>query len=183
MNISGLVDNIEFQEPAGSIGATSLSYVVRIEGKQYFMKQLRPEYASELRYRAAFYKEYETGRRISNRHILHYESIGENAEGLYLLMEHVNGQTLEEKIKHEPEWFANEKHVVRLVRQLLDGLEALHTHNVVYLDLKPDNVMITQVSNEVKIVDLGFSFADGYSHTAGRTLGFAAPELAEGRMD
>ena len=57
MNISGLVDNIEFQEPAGYIGATSLSYVVRVEGKQYFMKQLRPEYASELRYRAAFYKE------------------------------------------------------------------------------------------------------------------------------
>lgn len=182
MNISGLVDNIEFQEPAGYIGATSLSYVVRVEGKQYFMKQLRPEYASELRYRAAFYKEYETGRRISNRHILHYESIGENADGLYLLMEHVNGQTLDEKIKHEPEWFANEKHVERLLRQLLDGLEALHSNNVAYLDLKPDNVMLTQVSNEVKIIDLGFSFTDGYSHTAGRTLGFAAPELAEGRM-
>lgn len=48
--------------PAGNGGATSLSYKVRIDGKQYFMKQLRPELQDELRNRTLFYKEYEIGK-------------------------------------------------------------------------------------------------------------------------
>ncbi len=183
MNHSGFVDEIEFIEPVVSTGATSLSYVVHMEGKQYFMKQLRPEYAAELRYRTMFYKEYETGRRISNSHVVHYISIGENADGLYLLMEHINGITLEEKVKNDPQWFANEKNMESFLLQLLDGLETLHTCNVAYLDMNPRNIMFAQVSGQVKIIDFGFCFTDGYAHTAGRTLGFAAPELMEGRLD
>ena len=164
-------------------GATSLSYLVRIDGKQYFMKQLRPEYTCELRYRSAFYKEYETGRHLDNRHVVRYESIGENTDGLYLLMEHINGVTLEKKITTDPTWFTKKENVERFLLQLLEGLNALHAHNVAYLDLTPQNVMLTQVSNEVKIIDLGFCFTDGYGHTAGRTLGFAAPELVNGHLD
>lgn len=164
-------------------GGVSLSYVVRINGKEYFMKQLRPEYASELRYRTLFFKEYETGRRISNEHIVKYESIGENADGLYLLMEYINGSTLEEKVANEPEWFASESNMERFLFQLLDGLKTLHDQNVAFLDLSPRNIMFAQVSGGVKIVDLGFCLTDGYAHTAGRTLGFAAPELEEGRLE
>lgn len=184
--MSGFVeaeDCFEKVEQLGESGGTSLSYFVRIDGKEYFMKQLRPEYAGEWRYRAAFFKEYDTGSRIDCKHIVRYERVGENADGLYLLMEHVNGPTLEERLEADPAWFAREKNVERMLRQLLDGLKALHEHNVAYLDLSPRNIMFAQVSGEVKIVDLGFCFTDGYGYTAGRTLGFAAPELIEGRMD
>lgn len=186
MKMSGFVEDedcFEKVELLRESGGTSLSYLVRINGKQYFMKQLRPKYAGELRYRTAFYKEYDTGRKICNRHIVRYERIGENADGLYLLMEHINGPTLEERLEADPAWFAREKNVERMLRQLLEGLNTLHEHNVAYLDLSPHNIMFAQVSGEVKIVDLGFCFADGYGHTAGRTLGFAAPELMERRME
>ena len=43
--------------------------------------------------------------------------------------------------------------------------------------------MLTQVNNDVKIVDLGFCFADAYSHTAGFSYEFAAPELKDGALE
>lgn len=161
----------------GARGATSYSYIVRIEGKEHFMKQLRPELKDDWRYRSAYQKEYEVGRSITSEHIVNYEAIDENAEGLYILMEHVNGETIEERLASEPEYFSHGRNYEKLFIQLLRGLKALHEAHVAYLDLKPENVMLTQVNGDVKIIDLGFCFADAYSHTAGATLCFAAPEL------
>ena len=167
-------DNVE---PMPSGGATSLAYRARIGGKEYFMKRLRPELKSDWRYRSAYQKEYEVGRSISNEYIVRYEAIDEDAEGLYILMEMVNGRTLEEKLAAEPEYFSRGQNFEKLFIQLLRGLKALHEAHVAYLDLKPENVMLTQVNSDVKIIDLGFCFADAYSHTAGTTQTFAAPEL------
>ena len=164
-------------KPLGTRGATSNSYIVRIEGKEHFMKQLRPELKDDWRYRSAYQKEYEVGRSIASEYIVNYEAIDENAEGLYILMEHVNGETIEERLASEPEYFSHGRNYEKLFIQLLRGLKALHEAHVAYLDLKPENVMLTQVNGDVKIIDLGFCFADAYSHTAGATLRFAAPEL------
>ena len=168
------LDNVE---PMPSGGATSLVYRARIGGKEYFMKRLRPELKSDWRYRSAYQKEYEVGRSISNEYIVRYEAIDEDAEGLYILMEMVNVRTLEEKLAAEPEYFSRGQNFEKLFIQLLRGLKALHEAHVAYLDLKPENVMLTQVNSDVKIIDLGFCFADAYSHTAGTTQTFAAPEL------
>lgn len=179
---SGIIEKEGFDhvEPMPFGGATSLAYRVRIEGKEYFMKRLRPEFKSDWRYRSAYQKEYEVGRGISNEYIVRYEAIDEDAEGLYILMEMVNGHTLEEKLAKEPEYFASRRNFEKLFLQLLRGLKALHEAHVAYLDLKPENVMLTQVNSDVKIIDLGFCFADAYSHTAGTTQTFAAPELQKG---
>ena len=166
--------------PLDARGATSYSFLVRIDGKEHFMKQLRPELKDDWRYRSAYQKEYEVGRSIASEYIVKYEAIDENAEGLYILMEHVNGYTLDEKMASEPEYFSHGRNYEKLFIQLLRGLKALHEAHVAYLDLKPENVMLTQVNGDVKIIDLGFCFADAYSHTAGTTLHFAAPELQRG---
>ncbi len=161
-------------------GATSLSYRVSQNGKVYFMKQLRPELIDDWRHRSAFHKEYEVGRSVDSPYVVKYVSFDENEKGIYLLMEFVNGYTVDEKLAAEPEYFAREQNFEKLFVQLLEGIGAMHQAHVAYMDLKPDNVMLTQVNNDVKIVDLGFCFADAYSHTAGTTMRFAAPELHGG---
>ena len=170
-------------KPLGTKGATSCSYRVRIGGKEHFMKQLRPELKDDWRYRSAYQKEYEVGRKINNPYIVRYESIDENANGLYILMEHVNGHTLDEKLAMDPEYFSRGNNFEKLFTQILTGLKALHEANVAYMDLKPDNVMLTQVNGDVKIIDLGFCFADAYSHTVGCSYEYAAPELQEGALE
>ena len=125
----------------GVRGATSNSYLVRIEGREFFMKQLRSELKDDWRYRSAYQKEYEVGRSINDKYIVKYESIDENADGLYILMEHVNGHTLDEKLVQEPEYFSRGDNFEKLFIQTLKGLKALHEANVAYMDLKPDNVI------------------------------------------
>ena len=170
---------LELKQPLGHGGQTSLSYKVRIRGKEYFMKQLRPEQKSDHRYRALFQKEFEVGSAVDHSHVVRYLQMGEDADGVFILMEYVNGQTLEQKLALEPEYFRQGGNFEKVFRQLLEGIGVLHRANVAYMDISPENVMLTQVSGDVKIVDLGFCLADSYSHTVGCSMKFAAPELRQ----
>lgn len=167
------------KEQLGNNGVTSLSYRVCRKGKQYFMKQLRPELFPNLSNRIIFYKEYAHGKDISSRHIVKYDSIYEDDNELYILMEYVNGSTVSEKIQNDKAFFTKEQNVWKLLLQLLEGLKALHTYGIVYVDINANNIMLTQVGNNVKIIDLGFCFSNEYITTIGSTKNFTAPEIEE----
>ena len=143
---SVVLGNSNAQEvtPLNRKGATSNVYIVRIDGKEHFMKQLRPQLKDDWRYRSVYRKEFEVGHSINSEYIVKYEAIGENAEGTYILMEHVNGLTLDEKIASAPEYFTKEENFEKLFVQLLHGLKALHAANVAHLDLKPENVLFKE---------------------------------------
>ena len=179
MLTSGFIHDDVFDNkvPTSNGGATSLSYKVRIDGKQYFMKQLRPELQNELRNRTLFYKEYEIGSSISNNHIVKYEKICEDKNGLYILMEYIYGSTIEEILNTNTSYFVNEQNLWKFLLQLLNGIKSFHQRGIAYLDFSPNNIMLTQVGNNVKIVDLGFCFNSSYGHTAGTTAQFAPPEV------
>lgn len=164
-------------------GGRSVTTCVVIEGKEFFKKQLAQAYGDDLRMRMALYKEFNVGSQIDSPYIVKYKEINEDEQGLYVLMEHVNGMSVADKMAAEPTYFASQRNVMRLLRQLLKALKALHSRNVAYLDLKPENIMLTQVSNEVKLIDLGGCFADSNSFTAERTNAYAAPELAQDQID
>ena len=89
-------------ELLGSHGATSIAYRKLANGQACFMKKLRPELRRDERYRDLFYKEYNTAKGISSPYIVKYFDIKDDADGLYILMEYVNGGTLKEKIEKEP---------------------------------------------------------------------------------
>ena len=164
-------------------GATCLCYLVRHQGKRYFMKRLRPEFADNPRYRELFRKEFETGQRLPHAHLVEYVSMGDDDEGCYIVMEYVDGETLGERMLSNPAYFANPDHVERLFTQLLDCLSNLHHHQVLHLDLKPDNIMLTRISDDVKLIDLGFCYSDSYDLSMGRNGIYSAPEQVEGRME
>lgn len=160
----------------------TMTTVVVVDGEEYFKKQLTGAYRDDLRLRMALYKEFNVGNRLNSPYIVKYREINEDEKGVYILMKHINGMSLAEKMEAEPAYFTNLHHTVKLLRQLLKALKALHKQNVAYLDLKPENIMLTQVSNEVRLVDLGGCFADSNSYTAERTGGYAAPELAQDKL-
>lgn len=155
---------------------------VVVGDKEYFKKQIAQAYGGDLRLRMALYKEFNVGNQIDSPYIVRYKAINEDEDGLYVLMEHINGMSVAEKMATEPTYFANLRHTMKLLRQLLKALKALHSNNVAYLDLKPENIMLTQVSNDVKLIDLGGCFADSNSFTAERTTVYAAPELVNDQM-
>ena len=168
--------DIKEKQLIDSGSSTSITYKLSKEGRLYFMKQLRPEYASDPRYRSLFFKEYECGKAISHPYVVRYTDIGEDEEGLYIIMEYVNGISLKEMLLHEPTYFDKEENLYKLVLQLLEALQILHQQNVVYMDLSPTNILLTKASNDVKLIDLGFCISDTNDLTGGCTEGFAAPE-------
>ena len=70
----------------------------------------------------------------------------------FIIMEHVEGQTLRElltELERVPEDLC-----LHVAREICAGLEAIHGVGAVHRDLKPENVLITP-DHQVKIMDLG----------------------------
>ena len=78
----------------------------------------------------------------------------------------------------------NRKNTDKFVRQVLDAVGYLHSHQVLHLDLKPDNILLTRINSDVKLIDLGCCYTDSFPDTTGHTDAFAAPEqLTNGVVD
>lgn len=157
-------------------GSTCDCYRVKLYGKFHFMKRLKPELRTDPRYVSAMQKEFETGYRLEHPHLVRYVSKGDD----YLLTEYVDGENLRTFTDSHPDYFKSRKNADRFMRQLLDVVGYLHQHQVVHLDLKPDNILITRIGYDVKLTDLGYCYTDTYTDTMGRTDKYAAPEQLNG---
>lgn len=159
-------------------GSTCDCYRVKLYGKLHFMKRLKPELRTDPRYVAALQKEFETGFRLDHPHLVRYVSKGDD----YLLTEYVDGMTLGTFVSENPDYFKSVQNTNRFLTQLMDVVGYLHQHQVIHLDLKPSNILITRIGQEVKLADLGFCYTDTYTDTMGRTDKYAAPEQINGEQ-
>ena len=157
-------------------GATCDTFRVKLYGKLHFLKRLKPEYAGDIRYQEALLKEFETGYRLEHPNLVRYLSLDKDG----ILMEYVDGETLSQRLSQNPDYFKQRKNTDKLVRQLLSVLQYLHSHQVLHLDLKPDNILLTHINDDVKLIDLGFCYTDTFADTQGHTNAFAAPEQLAG---
>ena len=162
-------------EPTGAASGTSDTFRVKLYGKLHFLKRLKPAFAADIRYVEAQRKEFETGYRLEHPNIVRYISLTDDG----ILMEYIDGETLAERLASHPEYF-NRQNSDKLLRQLLDAVGYLHSHQVLHLDLKPDNILLTRINSDVKLVDLGCCYTDTFADTQGHTLLFAAPEQRSG---
>ena len=178
MFTSGIIEeteNTDKIEILDTESSTAFTYRRSIGGKLYFMKKLRPEFYNDVCYRDAFFKEYDAGKNIISPYIVEYYGIKDDADGLYILMEYIQGRTLKEKIEKEPEYFTK-SNIKKFLMQLCKALKTLHSNNIVHLDISPNNILFAQASNDIKIIDLGFCLSNYNNNTRGHTAGFSAPE-------
>ena len=164
--------HFESIERMESQGATCDTFRVKVYGKLHFLKRLKAEYAGDIRYQEALRKEFETGYRLEHPNLVRYISLTDDG----ILMEYVDGRNLSQLMASDPDYFRDKKHTDKFVRQLLGVLGYLHSHQVLHLDLKPDNILLTHINHDVKLVDLGFCYTDTFADTQGHTNDFAAPE-------
>jgi serine/threonine-protein kinase len=89
----------------------------------------------------------------------------------YLVMDFVTGETLRRTIERGP---PPVDLVLTVMRQLLAGLEHAHGQGIVHRDVKPENVVLTEVTGmgvQARILDFGVAkLLDG---STGQTTGFA----------
>lgn len=98
----------------------------------------------------------------------------------YLIMEYIQGETLEDYLKRAPGSKLALKEVLNIGIQLCDVLSYLHTkHTIVFRDVKPANIMRTQ-RGKLYLIDFGIArrYMPGKRKDTGAlgSPGYAAPE-------
>lgn len=85
---------------------------------------------------------------------LHYTFQTENE--LYFVMDPCIGGTLFHFMSHCPKGFLNSNIVKFYIAEIIVALEKIHSKNIMYRDLKPENVLI-DVDGHIKLSDFGLS--------------------------
>ena len=154
-------------------------YKVRLFGKWLFIKALKADLEADGRYMEAFRKEREIGLQLDHPNLPKYVITPDLLPGrAYVAMEYIDGVSLGEFIEANRNYFSRADRVEKFIREISSALAYLHSHQILHLDLKPDNILITRVGQNAKIIDFGFSKTDSYTGSAGYTSGFESPERA-----
>lgn len=96
--------------------------------------------------------------------------------GGFIVMEYVGGPSLRQRRNAQPDKLLPIDIAIAYLLEVLPALDYLHARGVVYNDLKPDNIIISE--DQVKLIDLGaVSGIGAYGFIYG-TKGFQAPEVA-----
>jgi len=172
---------LQIQQNGGS--HIHLFYKVYRNGRYFFKKMLRPEYAAKASYREMLRKEYELGTLVDSEFIVHYYTLVDEPGECSVLTDYVNGRTLDVFLQEQPHYFSDATRLRRFIGQLCTALHSLHQHQALHLDLKPANVMLTMVNNDVRLIDLGCGYMDARPDTIGMTARYAAPEQLDGSYE
>ena len=185
---------------AGGMGEVYRARDTRLD-RTVAIKVLPAELNTDPERRARFEREARAVAALAHPHICTLHDIGTHEGATYLVMEHLAGETLAQRLR---------KGALRLPQaleigaQVAEALDAAHKHGIVHRDLKPGNVMLTASSagrsriGTVKLLDFGLAklretaarpaasqaMATEPLTRAGEMLGtrpYMAPEQVEGK--
>lgn len=132
-------------------------YTASRYGKCYVLKGLSTDCQSLTDMLLLQQKEFSLGISLSHPNIAETYSLEEVADcGRCIVMEYVDGTTLAEWLTTNPSKAARQ----RVMMQLLDALEYIHSLQLVHHDLKSSNILITRNGQNVKLIDFGLSELD-----------------------
>jgi len=125
----------------------------------------------------AFFKEADTVARIRDDRVVAILDVFEANGTAYFAMPLEQGETLNKLIKRN-RFGVSEKRIQQIFIDAASGIEVLHNHGILHLDIKPGNLWV-RPDGSVLVLDLGASREkENYQllGPAARTAGYAAPE-------
>ncbi|MBP3959613.1 SUMF1/EgtB/PvdO family nonheme iron enzyme [Gemmata sp. G18] len=145
------------------------------------VKVLAPQMAATSPARKRFIREARSSARVRHENVVQVHAVEEQPLP-FLVMEFVPGETLQQRLDRSGPLDVAE--ILRISRQLAEGLAAAHAQGLVHRDIKPSNVLIGP-HQQVKITDFGLARAadDASISQSGIVAGtpmYMAPEQARG---
>ena len=180
-----LAGRYELFEKIGE-GGMSVVYKAkdRLLNRFVAIKVLKPEYIKDRKFIESFRRESQAAASLSHPNIVNIFDVGQEGNIHYIVMELVEGSTLNELIREEgPLPYTR---VIELTKQIAAALSVAHKNQLIHRDVKPHNVMLT-ADGTAKITDFGIAKAIN-SSTLVDTIGggvmgsvhYFSPEQARG---
>ena len=155
--------------------------VDRAIGRLVAIKMMTGGFSDDPNLLKRFYREAQSTGTLQHPNIVTVYDLGDDAGTPYLVMEYLEGETLEGVIRSRREMLLAEK--LSVIVMACDGLDYAHRRNVVHRDIKPAN-MILPKDGGLKIVDFGIArFGNERFTRTGQVMGsiyYMSPEQING---
>jgi hypothetical protein len=102
-----------------------------------------------------FLREARAAAGVRHAHVCPIYDVGEHDGLPYVVMAYVEGQSLAERLRARP-LVADPREAVELVRQVAEGLAAVHAHGIIHRDLKPGNILLDN-NGDALLTDFGLA--------------------------
>jgi len=199
---AGDLDSLDFLEPSakpGSLGRLGPYEVLEVVGRGGFgvvlrafdeklhrvvaIKALTPALAGSAAARQRFVREARAGAAVTHENVVAIYAVEDAGRVPYLVMQFVEGRTLQEKLDGTGPLPLPE--TLRIGLQVAEGLAAAHKQGLVHRDIKPGNILLENGVERVKITDFGLARAvdDASLTQSGQVAGtpaYMSPEQAAG---
>ena len=170
------------------IGTGGMSIVYKAEdtqeGRLVALKVLKEEFVREPKSRRRFLNESRAIAMLSHENIVDVLDVNFEGDVQYIVMEYLEGPTLKEyMVEHGA---LDVYDALNIVEQILSALKHAHERGVVHRDIKPQNIILVDGNETVKVMDFGIAHVQNYStitisDKAIGTVHYISPEQAKGR--
>jgi serine/threonine protein kinase len=121
------------------------------------LKVMRPAMAARRFAKDRFLREAASTAAIEHEHIVAIHRVGACGNLAFIAMQFLRGESLRARLQREGKF--DQREVLRIGRQVADGLAAAHQSGLVHRDVKPDNIWLEEETGRVKILDFGLARA------------------------
>jgi formylglycine-generating enzyme required for sulfatase activity/serine/threonine protein kinase len=171
----------------GGMGVVYLAEDAELYNRKVAIKILPPLLARNLRAVENLRKEAHIAIDLNHPNIIRLHGFHEDGDIKFLVMEYIDGQTLEERIVKNDRGRLSIEEVMPMAEQVAQALDYAHGRSppVYHRDLKPSNIMIAQ-DGTVKLLDFGIAreMKDSFTRVTGQetsgTIPYMSPEQING---
>jgi len=169
--------------PIGCGGMGQVYLATDPRGNRVAIKEMLSQYVTDPYLRAHFDEEVKTLNNLEHHCIVKMFASFEEHGNLYLVMEYIEGETIDEHVRRNGPM--SESKTGQVLQDLLSALQCVHQEGIVHRDLKPSNIMI-RPNGRACLLDFGIAKntrRDSGLTTMNQvkgTLCYMSPEQAEG---
>ena len=181
--IGQIIGNYKIEQKLGEGGMGAVyKGVDTMLDREVAIKALRPELASQIHVVERFRSEAVTLAKLNHPNIATLYSLFRQSDELYMVLEFVRGETLDNILARRGALAADE--AIPVFAQVMDGINHAHELGIVHRDIKPANMMLTE-KGTLKVLDFGIARLLGSARTTRHgniigTLEYMAPEQVRG---
>lgn len=148
------------------------------------VKILKEELARDQAFVRKFRSEAQAAAQLSHPNIVNIYDVGEENGLHYIVMEYVEGTSLNDYIDARAPLSPDE--AIRIAVMICDALEQAHSRGIIHRDIKPHNILMTP-EGEIKVADFGIARAPStstitYSGNIMGSVHYISPEQARGAV-